>query len=151
MVGKVTFTIKGVKQMEELLKQLGPRVACRIGDRALRAAAKPIIKEAKRLVPRRSGELRKSISGVVLKRTDQNNQRVVLIGFRPPTSRRAHFTEFGTSHSPASPFMRPAIDTQQQAALTALADTLADGIAREEFKHAIRTVDFSIFDDTDSN
>lgn len=147
MVNKVTVTIKGVAQMEQMLKNLGPRVAARIGDRALRAAAKPIIKDAKRRVPKRTGELRRSICGVVQKRADQNGQRVVLIGFRPPTSRRAHLVEFGTSHSAAKPFMRPALDSQHAEALKVLQETLADGIAREEFKRAIRTVDFSIFDD----
>jgi HK97 gp10 family phage protein len=148
MVGKVTFEIRGAKEMEDLLKELGPNIASRIGDRALKAGAKPIIREAKRLCPKQSGELRKSIAGQVVKRPRQNDERVVLIGFKPPASRRAHFIEFGTSHNAAKPFMRPALDSQHGQALTAMAETLADGIARAEFKQATSAgVDFGVFTD----
>jgi len=135
VVGKVTFKIEGAKEMEALLKDLGPKVATRLGDKALRAAAKPIIQEAKRLVPVRTGQLKRSIVGVGGK--NKQTEREVLIGFKPPASRRAHFTEFGTRHSAAHPFMRPALDARAQDALNAMVDTLAEGIEREEWKRAV--------------
>lgn len=116
MPGKLTFEIKGAKEMENLLKALGPRVASKAGDKALRAAAKPIVDQAKRLVPVDTGALRRSITAQIGRRT-KASERVILIGFRPPTSARAHFTEFGTSHSAAHPFMRPAMDTRMHQAL----------------------------------
>lgn len=147
MVGQITFEIRGAKEMENLLKELGPRVAGRIGDRALKAAAKIIIREAKRLVPIRTGSLKRSIVGVSSGRGRAANQRLVQIGFRKPVSRRAHLTEFGTRHSSAKPFMRPALDSQHSAALTAMVEVLADGIARAEFKQAYAAgADFGEFE-----
>ena len=135
MVGRVTFEITGAKEMEALLKDLGPKVATRLGDKALRAAAKPIIQEAKRLVPVRTGQLKRSI--VAARGRNKQTEREVLIGFKPPVSRRAHFTEFGTRHSAAHPFIRPAMDARAQDALNAMVDTLAEGIEKEEWKRAV--------------
>lgn len=147
MVGKVTFEIKGAKELEQMLKELGPKVANRLGDKALRAAARPIIREAKRLVPVRTGALRKSITAV-RGRGGGQNQRLVLIGFKSPASARAHFIEYGTIRSAAQPFIRPALDNQAGAALEAMRDELARGIAREEYKLAVAAgVDFSEFDE----
>lgn len=131
MPGKITFEIKGAREMENLLKQLGPRLASRVGDRALRAAAKPIVAEAKRLVPVKTGGLRRSITAVTSRKGARKDQRIILIGFRPPASRRAHFTEFGTVHSSPRPFMRPALDSQVRNALMQMELVLARGIASE--------------------
>ena len=131
MPGKITFEIKGAKEMENLLKQLGPRLASRAGDRALRAAAKPIVAEAKRLVPVLTGALRRSITAQTSRKGAKKDQRLILIGFRAPVSRRAHFTEFGTSHSAAHPFMRPALDSKVPDALREMELVLARGIVTE--------------------
>lgn len=136
MPGRVDFAIKGAKEMERLLKELGPNVAARVGDQALRAAAKPIVEEMKRLVPVRTGALRDSIIVLSEKRRKGDNERVVLIGFRPPVSRRAHLVEFGTAHSKAEPFIRPALDGQAGAALEEMGRVLARGIDREARKLA---------------
>lgn len=136
MVEKISFHLRGGKEMERLLQDLGPKVASRLGDRALRAAARTIIKEAKRLVPVRTGRLRRSIVGVASKKGRDANQRLVQIGFRPPASRRAHFTEFGTKNHSARPFMRPALDSKHIEALTVMVNELAKGIEREEWKQA---------------
>lgn len=137
MPGKVTFELKGGKEMEALLKDLGPKIASRLGDKALRAAAKPIVREAKRLVPVRTGELRKSIVAVASKRGRQADERLVEIGFKPPASRRAHFIEYGTSRAAAHPFIRPAMDARASEALNEMVTALAIGIEREEWKQAI--------------
>ena len=137
MVGKVEFSIKGAKEMEALLKKLGPVVASKIGDQALRAGAKVIVAEAKRLVPVRTGKLRDSIAiKVESKRKFGVPARLVLIGFERPTSFRAHFVEFGTSHSAAKPFMRPAMDAKAGEALEEMGRVLARGLAREAAKLA---------------
>jgi HK97 gp10 family phage protein len=140
MVGKVSFELKGAKEMEALLKDLGPRVATRLGDKALRAAARPIVKEAKRLVPKKTGALRKAITAVASSRGRAANERLVLIGFKPPVSRRAHFIEYGTSRQPAQPFIRPALDTMADDALKAMAESLASSILRQEWKGALKLI-----------
>ena len=136
MAGRIEFEIKGAKEMENLLKQLGPNVASRVGDQALRAAAKPIVEEMKRLVPVRTGALRDSIVVLSEKRRKGDNERVVLIGFRRPVSRRAHLVEFGTATSRAKPFIRPALDSQVGTALDEMGRVLARGITREAEKLA---------------
>jgi HK97 gp10 family phage protein len=114
---------------------MGPKIATRIGDRALAAAARVIVREAKRRVPVRTGQLKKSIAAI--KGRGRASERLVQIGFRPPASRRAHFTEFGTSRSAAKPFMRPALDAKAEEALRVMTETLAVGIARAEWRKAI--------------
>lgn len=135
MPGKITFSIRGAREMEHLLKQLGPNVASRVGDQALRAGAKPIIEEAKRRVRVRTGELRDSITTDTA-RGKQQSQRTVLIGFLPPASRRAHFEEYGTAKQAAHPFMRPALDEKAGDALDEMGKVLARGIEREAKKLA---------------
>lgn len=136
MPGKVTFEIKGAKELEATLKELGPKVAVRIGDKALRVGAGVIVKEAKRLAPRRTGQLRKSI--VAVKGRDARpEQRTVVVGFKKPGRRYAHLVEFGTSKAAAKPFLRPALDTKAKEALDKIAEILADGILRQDWRKAI--------------
>lgn len=126
--------------MEALLKDLGPKVASRLGDKALRAAAKPIVKDAKRLAPRRTGVLRRSI--VAVKGKDKGGAyaatRTVLIGFKKPASSYAHLVEFGTLHSAAQPFIRPAMDARAQDALNEMVEVLSKGLLREEWKKSLQ-------------
>ena len=133
---QVDFDIKGAAEMERLLKELGPQVASKVGDQSLRAAAKPIVAEAKRLVHVRTGKLRDSITAVVERKRKGANERVVLIGFKPPVSRRAHLEEFGTSKQAAHPFMRPALDAKAGEALNEMGRVMAKGITREAEKLA---------------
>ena len=135
-MGPVTFQLKGAKELETTLNDMGPKVAGNLGTKAVRAGAKPIVQEAKRLVPVVTGQLKRSIIAVSVK-SASDGVRAVLIGFRPPASRRAHFVEYGTSKSPAHPFMRPAMDARAADALRAMQEALATGILREEWKQTI--------------
>jgi HK97 gp10 family phage protein len=125
MVGILKFKINGGKQLESRLMELGPRVAQSGGDRALSAAARMIVREAKALVPVRTGDLKRSITYTRSGKGRGSNERLVLVGFRPPVSRRAHFTEYGTARSAAKPFMRPVLDARAQDALNIMAEVLA--------------------------
>ena len=132
MPGTIFFEIRGAKELQDLLVKLGPRPAERAGDRALREAAKPIIAEAKRLVPKRTRALMRSITyGPVKGSGKKAHSREGYIGFKRPISRRAHLTEFGTSHSAAQPFLRPAMDTKTPQALEILSQILAQSIEKE--------------------
>jgi len=139
MPGAVTFQIKGAKELEATLKDMGPKVATRLGAKAVAAAAKPVVLEAKRLVHRRTGDLRKSIIAVKerAKGGEYAATQTVLIGFRPPVSRRAHLEEYGTKNYSAHPFMRPALDSKAGDALRAIQETLATGILRDEWKQSL--------------
>lgn len=136
MSGTIEFSIEGAAEMERLLRALGPAVASRVGDKALRAAARPIVAEAKRLVPVRTGRLKRSIAVASERRRKGDNERVVLIGVKPPASRIAHLVEFGTAHSAARPFLRPALDGKAGEALDEMGRVLAEGIETEAVKLA---------------
>lgn len=78
-------------------------------DQALISSADEVVKEAKRLVPVRTGMLRAGIARSD-PRMGRTGERMIAVGIKPPVSRRAHFTEFGTVRSAAQPFLRPAMD-----------------------------------------
>lgn len=135
MAGATSIKITGAREMEKLLMELGPNVARRIGQAANKAAANVIADEARRLVPVRTGELQASITVQAEKGNDEREIETV-IGVFKPTSGRAHLVEFGTRHSAARPFMRPALDAKAGEALSKMADMLAKGIEREALKLA---------------
>lgn len=112
-------TITGVRALLSKMKRITQSVTGRGTDKALIRAAEMVTDEARRLVPVRSGALKKSIT-YELPRVGMGQVKVVLVGFKPPVSRRAHLTEFGTVHSSAKPFMRPALDSEAGAAIRAM-------------------------------
>jgi len=125
----IKFEIKGAKEMERLLRALGPELANKVGDKAVLAGTKPIVKEAKRLVRKRTRKLERAITSTVeRRRTSQQHERTASIGVRPPTSARAHFEEFGTRKQAAHPFIRPAMDAKAGEALDEMGKVLAKGI-----------------------
>lgn len=129
---KIDMDIRGAKEMERLLKILGPNTARKVAAKALRAGAKPIVQEAKRLVPEASGDLKKSIIAKMEKdRYSAGDERVIFVGFAKPTSRRAHLTEFGTVHHAAQPFLRPALDNTAMEALDEMGRVTGEGITKE--------------------
>lgn len=147
----IKIEIKGAKEMERLLRELGSRAAAKIGVQALRAGAKPIIGAAKQalqdvsktgnlansidvkiLKPKKNGEFINAAIGPIWKKIPDPTRAG---GFDNP-GRRAHLTEFGTSHSAAHPFMRPAVDTQHQQAIDEMGRVLGKGIEREALKLA---------------
>ena len=130
MVGTVTFKIEGVKEVEAALKKLGPELANRAGDSALRAMAKPIVADARALAPRKRGLYAKSIRFALTKKRGDADQRTGFIGAARPFSRIAHLLEFGHlardgSHVAARPHLRPALDARVQDSIRAGADALA--------------------------
>lgn len=131
----IKFRISGAREMERVLKQLGPIIARRAGQKATMAAAKVIAAEARRLVPVRTGELKNAIIVLPVKSREEREVHTI-VGFQRPTAARAHLTEFGTAHSAASPFLRPALDSKVQQALDAMGRELARGIEREAKKLA---------------
>lgn len=141
MPGTVKLRLTGAKELEEALRQFSPRLTSRLGNKALKAGAQPIIEEAKRLVPVLTGKLRDSITAVV-SRDRSEDQRKVKVGFKYPAAARAHFTEFGTRFQPAQPFLRPALDSEAQSAIDEITRVLADGVAKEEYKLSALISDF---------
>ena len=124
------FTLQGAPELEKLLKQMPERLAKNVTTNGLRAGARVIAKGMKQRVPVRTGELRDSIVVSSAKKATKNRSNVV-VGFKTPTSRRAHLTEFGTEKAPAQPFIRPTIDQDGSEAIAEIGKVMAKGVARE--------------------
>jgi HK97 gp10 family phage protein len=132
---KITFSIRGAREMERVLFELGPIVSRKLARPAVVAGARIMAEDAKSRVRVRTGELRASITAQAAPR--QGEERITAhLGFFKPTSRRGHLTEFGTRHSRAFPFMQPAMEAKAEAALEEMGRILARGIEREANKLA---------------
>lgn len=116
--------VKGAKELEALLKRLPERVAKRVVNNGLRAGARIIRDDAKARVPVDTGELQDSITVATVRGK-------VKVGFKPPASRRAHLTEFGTENQAAQPFMRPALDSRGTDAIKKIGEVMGKGVEKE--------------------
>ncbi|HKX36646.1 MAG TPA: HK97-gp10 family putative phage morphogenesis protein [Rhizorhapis sp.] len=126
--------ISGGPELEAALTELGGKIAGRLGTNAVRAGARVIAAAARQKVPVRTGRLKKSIRIFDDRELSlaKGSERAAYAGTREPY---AHLVEFGTAHSAAKPFLRPALDESAQDALDKLTDNLAGGIERETAKY----------------
>lgn len=141
MAGEMTFNLHGAEELERNLRELadiaGERRAASVGRSAARAGMKVIAEEAQRLVPVQSGELRDSIVVVSDTRGASRTGWVrAKLGFIKPGRYYAGLIEYGTRHSSAHPFVRPAMDQKAEEALRATGDKLAAGLRRAAEKAA---------------
>ena len=120
------------KKLIETLQKFPKNIQKNVMVGAVRAGANVIRDEARRKVPIKTGTLKKSI--VSIQRKAQNGQ----ITFSVTPSRGgnndgwyAHFVEFGTSHSSAKPFLRPAFDQSNNESLEASKRYIAERIPQE--------------------
>ncbi len=163
-----TINVKGLKELQRFLDQLPAKIEANILRSALRAAAKPIAESARQSAPvgepsdtakRRyrvyAGALRDSIR--ISSRIDRRNSNVTASVKAGGKVRKtgadvfyANFLEFGTnphgggSQNPGiapQPFMRPAIDSQAEAAVTAAGEYIKRRLAA---KHGLNTADIEI-------
>ena len=121
----------GVDAILKKMKMLPDRVQKNVMVGAIRASAKPIIKEARALVPKDIGTLKKSIVATRRKSKDKN-----IIHFSvAPTKKKggwyAHLIEFGTVKSEAHPFMRPALEKKSDETITVAKEYMIKRIDKE--------------------
>ena len=143
----VTVRITGAKEIERMLRALPARIAGKIVRPALRAAAKEIQTEAKRLAPFKSGLLRKNIKVRAGKR--KRGRISVLVQNKAGDYRGetyyAAFQEFGyrigsrklgTSRKEVAGkgFMRRAGESKQKAATEIVSRMMREGVIREAKK-----------------
>ncbi len=137
-----TSQVSGFSELNEMLKELSPRVADRLLQNATQAAARVILKEVKARAPRHEGRASPSSERYgtivenlavkplsVLKGTTARGSRVTT-----GDAFWAQFYELGTSRQPARPFMRPGFDAAAEEALNTIGGSLYKGIEREASK-----------------
>jgi HK97 gp10 family phage protein len=120
---KTTVKLEGLREVKAALQRLRATTETSIIKQVLSARAEPIAETARRLAPVEHGDLRDGIvvsdrltarqRGLHQKRGP--NEVEVFVGAGPHP--QAHLQEFGTSHHPAQPFMRPAWDQHKEKAL----------------------------------
>lgn len=131
---KFTVTVEGLSDLADALQELPKATSTNVLKRALTNGAAPIQSAAASLAPVLTGTLQQSITiGTKLSRRQKSLSRKeskveVFIG--PDALPQAITAEFGTSHSRARPYMRPAWDGQKKTALEIIANTLGDEIEK---------------------
>lgn len=124
--------LTGGPELERALRELGGKIASRLGSNAVRAGARVVAAEARARVPKRSGDLKRSIRIFTDPKDRRGSARTAYAGTR---LFYGWFVEFGTAHSSARPFLRPALDEAGQAAVNKMVENLGRGIERETLKY----------------
>ena len=130
----LTFKIEGAKELERALKQIPLKFQKRIAKSAVRAGANVILKEARQRVSVDRGVLKKSLR--VVSRSRRVGDAVASVVTRAGKkwqargmdARYAGKVEFGTKTRPATPFLRPALDTKAAEAIKAIAKMITKKI-----------------------
>ena len=139
MTQQQTATIDGIKEARKAFKELSDKMQRGVLRSALRASARPVVKDAKARVPVRTGALKKAIGvAVTVKTTEATASVGIRRGKRGGPATYAHLPELGTKHSPAKPFLRPALDSKKNAVVNTLAGALKKQIDKVTAKVAQR-------------
>jgi HK97 gp10 family phage protein len=137
---KVRMRIKGVEELIANLRAIDDTLKKKALQKGVTAGSKIVARSASARVHRRSGQLAKSIGAKV--KTYRGSGKVVgIIGPRQDFKimyhgkpvdpvRYAHLVEYGTVRSRAFPFLRPALDENQQAVYGAIAEAVKDALNR---------------------
>lgn len=158
MSGRVVVQTSGFKALEAALGELPKATARNVLKRTLTKAAEPIRARAEQVAPRDTGTLKQSIivSASVknkvgkaeyaaamragrgkaaavsamrdARRATPGSFAEMYVGPAVPDAFYAHLVEFGTRHSAAKPFMRPAWDSEKDNALAIIRAELGNEI-----------------------
>ena len=110
---QLNFKIEGLGTIVNNLRRIGLGMTTIASDQALISAADEVVKDAKRLLPTRTGALKRAISRTDPRMT-KTGARTIFVGVKRPQSRYAHFVEFGTVHHVEHPYLRPALDSNSR-------------------------------------
>ena len=139
--------LEGAKELDRALTRLGRKVGGKIGRKALRAGAKPILANAKSRAPKgKKGFIPPSLKLKAGKRSRKKNYVNIVIqtakGWFKGKEFYAAFVEFGhflgsrklgsaRKWVPPQPFVRPAFDSKGKQAVRIIMRELRQGIESE--------------------
>jgi HK97 gp10 family phage protein len=145
---KVRASVAGVREGSAATAQIAASLPSLL-SRALRDPMKDVLAEARMLVPKRFGLLHDALDLTATRTgssrgtrfTDRlaevglriKNLRTGLVGHGGQTMRPRsywHLVEFGTAHSPAHPFIRPAFDRNAKGLVEKFTRIMREGIER---------------------
>ena len=111
----VKVAVLGDKKLQRALSRLAGGAQKKAVRKGLREAGRPILTEAKRLVPRDSGDLARRLALRALPRSRKRFGVQILVRGDNQTRQtgKAHHVELGTQHRPATPYLRPALDNNR--------------------------------------
>lgn len=144
-----TVQVNGLRELGESMRLLSADVATRIARAATAAGAQVIRKEAVRLAPQSSephqlgrrkdqivqpGNLKRNIIIKRMPKSSLSSEHIVTVrhgsGQAPKDAFYGSFVEFGTAKMPAQPFLRPAFESQKEAAVEQIAKRIKARIDR---------------------
>ena len=134
--------VTGLKELSKALANLPKELQRGAESTALREGMKPVLKSARAKAPKDTGLLKKAIGLTVRKGKKGITARVgARTGFRKQVMRNgrtvtadpakySHLVEYGTSHSAAKPFIRPAVESNTAAINKGIADGYEKGLSK---------------------
>ncbi|ODN41051.1 HK97-gp10 family putative phage morphogenesis protein [Piscirickettsia litoralis] len=128
---KTTFTVEGLKDLEQKLKKLEPKKIRTLNRRALRKAAEPVERQMKANAPQKSGALAESIK----RRSKKGKGRRAIVNVTVGPSRKIQYAieqEYGSSHQPARPFIRPALNDNAPQAIDTFKNELTRALKKQK-------------------
>jgi HK97 gp10 family phage protein len=137
-----TVRVDGLRELQRALAALPKELQRTSETTALREGMKPVLKTARAIAPKDSGLLKKAIGLTVRKGKNGMTSRVgARTGFRQQVTRKgktvtadpskySHLVEYGTSHSAAKPFIRPAVESNESAITEGLANGYEKGMEK---------------------
>jgi len=141
MAGGVDISLIGDKELQRKFKTLVGKVQKKIARKAIRAGAKIVLADAKNRAPVLSGKLKKSLKVKAIKRSRSTIGVLVQTGTREklniPEGSKYYYpaaVEYGHGGVAAKPFLRPALDTNADRALSTIQRELWNGIRIEGAK-----------------
>lgn len=107
---QTTYKTSGTRDLEKAISELGKQAGFKVITGALRDAARPIIKEARSIAPKQSGDLKKGIRAEVFRGKGKSDSVATLhIGFNRKTSWYGQILERGAKRHEIKPKNRKAL------------------------------------------
>ena len=145
----ITMKIEGLEALEKAIDKMEKRFE-RAMVLATREGAKIVTKAAKENCRVETGNLKRSIKYKIAKRKTPG-EVVAVIG--PTVGKRARYdgwygrlVENGTSKAPPHPFLRPALDNNQQVVQERIAQVYRDAVDGKALDIAIDAIEEVLFD-----
>jgi len=128
------FWVAGDLPLQFAISSLTERSAGDVMKPAINKGLTVVNKEAKRLAPVDSKNLKKAIGKFVRARKGIVTGKVTIRRGYDGAAKYAHMQEFGTQNIPAQPFLRPALANKKEAALKIVREEARKNLVKETRK-----------------